>query len=70
MLCLSIGVNMESIKEVLIRRDGLTPQQAQARMIHAHQLFNDMLENGEGMFDFCEDQFGLEPDYLEEFIGL
>jgi hypothetical protein len=60
---------MESIKDILVRRDGLTKQQAQVRMIHAHQLFNDMLMTGEdGLFDFCEDQFGLESDYLDEFL--
>ena len=60
---------MESIKNILIRRDGLTKQEAEALLEEAHQDFWNRIQNNESPFDFCEEYFGLEPDYLDEFLA-
>ena len=59
---------MELIRDILIKRDGLSPKQADNRVKKAKRLFNKLLEKGEMPFDFCEEQFGLEPDYLNELM--
>ena len=57
-----------SIKEVLMNRDGLTEEEALASIAEAKEELNERLTNGEMPFDFCEEQWGLEPDYLDELI--
>ena len=59
---------METIKEVLIRRDGMTPEEADDMLKDAHEDFDQRIEDGELPYDFCEEWFGLEPDYLVEFM--
>ena len=59
---------MESLKQVLIRRDGLTDQQAQEQIEDARTELLARLDEGEMPFDLCEELFGLEPDYLEELM--
>jgi len=59
---------MERIADILVRRDGLSREQAEARVRKAQKKFNRLLENGEEPYDFCYDEFGLEPDYLDQFI--
>lgn len=60
----------DSIKSVLIKRDGLTAEDAIDRIAEAREQFNLYLEAGdmEGAEQICADYFGLEPDYLHEFI--
>ena len=65
---------IEKVKDVLMRRDGLTEDEAN----DAIQLFkndlNDLVsddEDGsslEDAYQLIEDHFGLEPDYLDEFL--
>lgn len=59
---------MESIKSILMKRDGLTESEAENRVEEAREEFFRMLSDGEDPSDICEDFFGLEPDYLEEFL--
>lgn len=60
----------DSLKSVLMKRDGLTAEDAIDRIAEAREQFNLYLESGdlEGAEQICEDYFGLEPDYLHEFI--
>ena len=58
----------KSIKEVLMQRDGLTGEEADDAIKEAKEEFNRLLEEGEDPSDICEDYFGLEPDYLDEFL--
>jgi len=57
-----------SLKEILITRDGLTPEEADSRIEEAKLDLAEQIENGSfaDAFDFCEIEFGLEPDYLDE----
>jgi hypothetical protein len=59
----------ESIKEVLITRDGLTEEEAQILINEARDEFYQLVEDGDiKSFDVCLDFFGLEPDYLEDLF--
>ena len=61
---------MESIKEILIRRDGMTPKEADDLIEEARSDMYDRMEDGDLPFDVCEEYFGLEPDYLDELMSL
>lgn len=61
---------MRSIKQVLMKRDGLTATEAESLISEAREQFEEYVSNG--AFDLaeeiCLDYFGLEPDYLVEFF--
>ena len=59
---------VDKIADVLMERDGLTREQAEQRVKEARRLLMAQVSNGEYPFDFCYEEFGLEPDYLEELI--
>lgn len=58
----------ESIKEILIRRDGMSESSALALIAEAQDAFEDYLyrEDDESAYNICQEYFNLEPDYLEE----
>lgn len=55
----------ETIKEILIRRDGITPEKADKLIEKATEVFQEHLENGEHFKaeNAIEDILGLEPEY-------
>lgn len=62
---------VESIQAVLMRRDGLTREEAEQRVEGFKSYLNNAI--AEGMdYDEAEeaiaDEFGLEPDYLDQLI--
>jgi len=57
----------ESLKKVLMRRDGLTSEEADEQIMSAKERFDEMIMDGEDPSDLMMEEFGLEPDYLEEF---
>ena len=61
---------MSTIKEILMKRDGNSAEEADARIEDAKAIFWDYLDSGdtESAYYICESEFGLEPDYLDEFI--
>jgi len=59
---------METIKDVLMRRDGLTAQEANDFITEARADLNKRLADGEYPDDICEEWFGLEPDYVYELM--
>ena len=61
---------MESIKEVLMRRDDMTADEADALIEDAKEALAEYIENGELDYaeDICQEYFGLEPDYLMELM--
>jgi len=61
---------LESIKDVLIRRDGMSADEADELISEAKEDLNQRLGEGEMPFDLCEEWFGLEPDYLEELMPI
>ena len=60
---------METIAEILIRRDGLSREEANSLVENAREELYDRIENSENAYDICKEFFGLEPDYLDELIG-
>ena len=63
---------METIKEVLMRRDGLTEEEADDLIQEAMVELNAHLEadDMEGAEMVCYEYFGLEPDYLLELLTI
>jgi len=59
---------MESIKSILMKRDNMTSEEAEDLLAEARDDFLWCLENDENLEDFCSLWFGLEPDYIEEFL--
>jgi hypothetical protein len=65
MFLLNGGSNMvESILEVLMRRDGLTKDEAQERIDEAKQMVLD----GDDPEEVVHYEFGLEPDYIFDIL--
>lgn len=61
---------MESIKEVLIKRDGMDPADADDLISDAQDEFDHHIAHGDldAAENICQEWFGLEPDYLIEFF--
>lgn len=59
---------MQSLKKVLMARDGISADEADAEIESAREDLFNRLEDGEMPFDICGNWFGLEPDYLEELM--
>ena len=60
----------DSIKSVLMKRDGLTAEEAIDRIEEAREQFNRYLQAGDldGAEQICAEEFGLEPDYIMDFL--
>ena len=56
------------LKEVLITRDGLSAQEAEELITSAKEDLMSRIEAGEMPFDFMEDEFCLEEDYLMDLL--
>jgi len=58
----------ETIKQILIRRDNFTVQEADNLITEAREELEYLLEDGNicDAENICMDYFGLEPDYLDE----
>lgn len=61
---------MESIKEILIKRDGMDPADADDLISDAQDEFDHHIAFGNltAAENICQEWFGLEPDYLIEFF--
>ena len=63
--------DQSSVKEVLMSRDGDSADEAQERIDEAQAEIDELLENEGSLMDaeqIIEDHFGLEPDYLMDFL--
>ena len=60
---------MNSIKSVLMERDGMTEDEAADAIQEAREDMNERLANGEMPDDICQEYIGLEPDYIFELMG-
>ena len=58
----------ESIKSILMRRDEMSPEDADDLINQAKADLGDRLSAGETPDDICNEWFGLEPDYIFELI--
>ena len=63
---------MESIKQVLMRRDNMAEEDADDLIESAKEALNEYLEYGDldQAEDICAEFFGLEPDYLFELMDV
>jgi len=59
---------MDTIKQVLMKRDGMSETEADELIAECKEDMNQRLTEGEMPDDICEEYFGLEPDYLMELI--
>jgi len=62
---------LKTIKQILMDRDDMTEEDAKSLISDAREDFNSRMNAGESfmsMEDFCNEWFGLEPDYLDEFL--
>lgn len=61
---------MDSIKQVLMRRDGISSEEAVALIDEARKDLDHLLANGDidSAYDICQTHFGLEPDYLDKLM--
>lgn len=62
---------VESIKQVLMSRDGLTWDEAEERIDEVVDQLNEILTEGgslEEVDQMLMDELGLEPDYFEELL--
>ena len=61
---------MESIRDILIKRDGITPESADELIREAQSAFDEYLAEGdqESAYNVCQEFFSLEPDFLVEFF--
>jgi len=59
---------MESIKQALMRRDGVTEEEALEVISDARQDLNERLAGEEMPDSICAEWFGLEEDYVMELL--
>jgi len=61
---------MDTIKQVLMRRDGFDSDEADQLIEEAREALAEYLEAGdlELAEDICAEYFGLEPDFLMELL--
>jgi hypothetical protein len=61
----------ESVKEILMRRDDLNSEEADALIDECKEAIEEAMSEDcslEDLEDLIQDYFGLEPDYLDEFL--
>jgi len=63
-------MNRKSLKQTLIDRDKLTPNEADEEIMLAQDQMNEYLLFGDtdSAYYICQEYFGLEPDYLEDLM--
>ena len=63
---------MKALKDVLMERDGITADEADAKINEAQKAMMQYIEDGddEGAYDVCSEYFGLEPDYLMDVMPI
>lgn len=61
---------MDKIVDILIRRDGITKEEAKNTLEETREMINDAIASGN--FDEVEDimysELGLEMDYIDEIL--
>jgi hypothetical protein len=63
---------MESIKQILMKRDGVSENEADNQIDIAVEELMEALQSGDMDVaeDICLDHFGLEPDYIMDLLDL
>ena len=62
----------ETIKQVLIRRDGMDGEAADDLIEEAKEQLQEylMTDDYDSAFYICQEYFGLEPDYVMELLPI
>jgi len=62
---------MQSIKDVLMERDGMTSIEAEDLLEQAKEAYFDYIdeENDDAAENICEEYFNLEQDYLDDLFS-
>lgn len=60
----------ENIKQLIMKRDNLTDQEADELILEAQQKIWELIAEGknEEAYEIPTEMFGLEPDYLDDLI--
>jgi len=61
-------MELPTLKATLMNRDGLSSEEVDDMIADAREELMERIENGEYCDDFCEEMFGLEPDYIMDLI--
>lgn len=63
-------MSRKSLKEVLMEQHGFSSSEADEEIQDAINEAMELLEDGdmEAAHEICETRWGLEPDYLEDFL--
>ena len=61
---------MNSIKEVLMRRDEMSEGAAEELIDEARADLSERLAEGEMPLEICREWFGLEEDYIMDLMGM
>ncbi len=61
-------INMRELLTILMRRDGLTREEAIEILREAHEAVLEAIDNGEDPEEVFMDITGLEPDYIMDII--
>ncbi len=56
---------MNTIVEILMKRDGLTQKEAEDRLTEAREAFDPVHDDPD---EFLLEEFGLEPDYICDLL--
>lgn len=59
---------MNRVVEILMRRDDLTQQEAEERVLEVKQMMEDCNYDSEECVDIMGDELGLEMDYIEDIL--
>lgn len=63
-------IKMKDIVDVLVERDGISRRDAEAQVSEVRQrIYSGEIDPWE-IDDVMMDEFGLEPDYIEDVLGL
>ena len=67
-------MDKKEIKKILMTRDGITEQEAEDLIQDTQDEFNELMEDDNPSICAADDilscNLGLEPDYMEAFIGI
>ena len=59
---------MNRVAEILMKRDNLTQQEAEDRILEVKQMMEDCNYNPEECVDIMSDELELEMDYIEDIL--
>ena len=61
---------MESVKDILMKRDNMSSEDADDLIAEFRDCLQEVIDEGnlDEAYDLMAEYFGLEPDYLDEFL--